>query len=66
MNNKLLEYRTNKNLKQSDIAEVIKKTVSHYGMLESGKRNPSIEVAWKLSNFYGVTIEDIFFKDRTT
>ena len=61
MNNKLLEFRQKKGLKQSDIAEVIGKTVSHYGMLEVGKRKPSIEVARALAKFYEVTIEDIFF-----
>ena len=61
MKNNLLKFRNENSLKQSDVAKVIGKTVAHYGMLERGKRKPSIDVAWKLAQFYNTTIEEIFF-----
>ncbi len=62
MKNKLLVLRNKNNLTQKDIAEIIKKTTSFYGMLETGKRKPSIDVAYSLAKFYNTTIEEIFFE----
>ncbi|KFX55799.1 helix-turn-helix domain-containing protein [Clostridium botulinum] len=62
MKNKLLLLRIKNSLTQKDVAKKINKTTSYYGMLETGKRKPSIEVAYSLAKFYGVTIEEIFFK----
>lgn len=61
MNNKLLSFRNKNNLSQKEVAKAINKTTSYYGMLETGKRKPSIEVAYLLSKFYKTTIEEIFF-----
>lgn len=61
MKNKLLLFRTKNKLTQKEIAGAIKKTTSFYGMLETGKRNPSIDVAYSLAKFYNTTIEEIFF-----
>jgi putative transcriptional regulator len=66
MNNNLLLFRNKNELTQKDIARAIKKTTSFYGMLETGKRKPSIDVAYSLAQFYNTTIEDIFFKIKTT
>lgn len=64
MKNKLLLLRNKNSLTQQDVAKAIKKTTSYYGMLEVGKRNPSIEVAYALANFYKVTIEELFFNQQ--
>lgn len=66
MDNNLLLFRNKNELTQKEIAKVIKKTTSFYGMLETGKRKPSIDVAYSLAQFYNTTIEEIFFKDKTT
>lgn len=66
MKNNLLIFRNKKNLTQKDIAKAINKTTSFYGMLETGKRKPSIDVAHSLAQFYNTTIEEIFFKNKTT
>lgn len=62
MKNKLLILRTKNELTQKEIAKAIKKTTSFYGMLEAGKRKPSIDVAYSLAKFYNTTIEKIFFE----
>lgn len=61
-NNKLLTLRIGKGLRQRDVADSIGVTTSYYGMIEAGNRKPSIEIAYKLAEFYKTTIEEIFFK----
>lgn len=62
MINDLLLLRNKNGLTQKEIAKAIKKTTSFYGMLEAGKRKPSIDVAYSLAQFYSTTIEKIFFQ----
>jgi putative transcriptional regulator len=59
MENTLKSLRGTK--KQSDIAEAVGITASYYGMIENGLRNPSLEVAKKLSNYFNVPTDQIFF-----
>ncbi|HBJ1648629.1 helix-turn-helix transcriptional regulator [Clostridium botulinum] len=63
MDNKLLYFRNKNNLSQKEVAKAINKTTSYYGMLETSKRKPSIEVAYLLADFFKTTIEEIFFKN---
>jgi Predicted transcriptional regulators len=63
MKNKLLFFRNKNELSQRDVAESIEKTTSYYGMLETGKRKPSIEVAHCLAKFYNTTIDELFFSN---
>jgi len=64
MGNKLLFLRNKNCLTQQEVAKAISKTTSYYGMLETGKRKPSIEVAYALAKFYGSTVEEIFFTNQ--
>lgn len=66
MINNLLLFRTKNKLSQKDVAKAVQMSTSYYGMLEVGKRKPSLEVAHKLAMFYETTIEKIFFETRTT
>lgn len=61
MNNSLFTLRSKFGLSQKEVAEKIGVTTSHYGMIEIGKRTPSLIVAYKLSKFFRTTIENIFF-----
>ena len=58
--NNLKELRTKKNLKQREVAEAVGITTSYYGMIELGKREPSLELALRISRYFGLKIEDIF------
>lgn len=51
-------------LSQKDVASNVGITTSHYGMIEIGKRTPSLIVAYKLSIFFNLSIEEIFFKNQ--
>ena len=61
--NNLKELRTERNLKQKDVALKVGITTSYYGMIESGTRVPSLAIA---SKCFGVSIEKIFLNTNTT
>lgn len=60
MKNRIEELRNERVIKQEELAacmEVSRQTISS---LENGKYNPSIFLAYKLSKFFGMKIEDLF------
>ncbi|NLK46135.1 MAG: helix-turn-helix transcriptional regulator [Treponema sp.] len=60
MKNRIEELRTKNEITQEELAlkmEVSRQTISS---LENGKYNPSIFLAYKLSKFFGMPIEDLF------
>lgn len=62
MLNKLKEIRENKGLTQSDMAELLGyKHKSGYNKLELGDRKITLEQAKIISEYFNMTIEDIFF-----
>ena len=54
---RLSELRKAKNLKQSDVADLLKITTRHYQEVEYGKINLSMTTLIKLANFYDVSID---------
>lgn len=60
INNKLKSLRVERGLKQSDLAKIVGVATSTIGMIEAGKRVPSLELAYKIAKFYGKNIEEIF------
>lgn len=60
MKNKLLELRHQYNLTQQELAEKVRVTRRTIISLENGKYNPSLELAFKLSMLFKVSIEEIF------
>lgn len=62
MLNKLKEIRENKGLTQSDMAKLLGyKHKSGYNKLELGDRKITLEQAKIISEYFNMTIEDIFF-----
>ncbi|HBI7094634.1 helix-turn-helix transcriptional regulator [Clostridium perfringens] len=61
MKNKILSLRLEKGLTQKEIACILGITTSYLGMIEKGVRKPSLDLAYKISNLFKTTIEDIFF-----
>ena len=60
MKNQLEELRRQHAIRQEDLAQaqgVSRQTVIS---LEKGKYNPSLALAFKLSRYFGLSIEDIF------
>lgn len=46
---------------QEQVANELKISKSTYAMIEAGHRFPRKDLMLKLSNYYGVTIETLFF-----
>lgn len=57
---KIKEFREQKGMKQSELAEIVgarRETIVH---LENGKYNPSLKLAMDIAKVFGVTVEEIF------
>lgn len=60
LSNKIKEYRTEKNLTQQQLADLVKVSSRTIISLEKGQYNPSVLLAYHLSRIFGVAIEDLF------
>lgn len=47
--------------RQREVAEAVGITTSYYGMIEKGVRNPSLNLAKRIADFYCEKLEDLFF-----
>ena len=65
MKNKLEELRKNKGLSQEQLAEKVLVSRQTIISLEKGRYNPSLDLAFRLSKFFNVPIEDIFIYNST-
>ena len=60
MKNRLEELRKERGIKQEELAAELEVSRQTIGSLENGRYNPSILLAFKLSKYFGLKIEDIF------
>ena len=66
MKNRLEELRKVKGIKQEELAEVLEVSRQTIGSLENGRYNPSILLAFKISRYFGMPIEEIFIYEEET
>jgi len=64
MKNRLRVYRTMTNLTQEELAEKLGITRQTVIAIEKERYDPSLELAFRLSKFFRVSIEDIFQYDE--
>lgn len=64
MKNRLEEIRKTHNIKQEDLAKMLRVSRQTIGSLENGRYNPSIILAFKIARFFKVTIEEIFIYEE--
>lgn len=64
MKNNLEKLRQEKGIKQEDLAKAMGVSRQTIGSLENGRYNPSIVLAFKLANFFNLSIEDIFIYEE--
>lgn len=57
LSDRLKTLRTEKGIKQKDVANILGITTSAYGFYEQGKRTPTIEVLLSLSQYYKVSLD---------
>lgn len=61
---KLIELRLSRGLKQKDVAKAVNISTSYYGMIEQGKRMPNLNIAMMIAQYFGKSIEEIFFENK--
>lgn len=64
MKNKVEQLRKEKGLNQDDFAKAIRVSRQTISSIETGKYNPSLELAFAISEFFGKRIEEIFIYER--
>lgn len=60
MKNKLEELRKSKGLNQDDLAFILQVSRQTISSLENGRYNPSLILAFKISEYFNLSIEEIF------
>lgn len=60
MKNKLRELRKARGLRQEDLAASLGVTRQTVIAIENNKYDPTLELAMKISAFFGLTVNDIF------
>ena len=61
MDNRLRELRKRQGVTQDELASAVGVTRQTILALENGRYDASLRLAYKLSRYFGVTIEDLFF-----
>jgi len=64
MKNRLKVFRAMHDLTQEDLAEKLGVTRQTINAIEKQRYNPSLELAFKLADFFGVTIEELFIREH--
>ncbi|SHK54274.1 helix-turn-helix transcriptional regulator [Desulforamulus aeronauticus] len=65
MENKVEELRKNKGLSQEEFAKKIRVSRQTVSSIETGKYNPSLELAFSIADFFDRSIEEIFIHERS-
>ncbi len=64
MKNRLEEIRTDRGIKQDELAKILEVSRQTISSLENGKYNPSIILAFKIARYFDMTIEEIFIYEE--
>ena len=64
MKNRIEELRKERGLKQEELAMALEVSRQTIGSLENGRYNPSIQLAFKISKYFGLKIEDVFIYEE--
>lgn len=62
---RLIRLRKERKMTQQQVAEVLGITRSFYGMIETGDRNPTLDLAKRIAELFQVDIEEIFFDEKS-
>jgi len=65
LKNKLEEIRKQYGITQEELAEKLEVSRQTIGSLENGRYNPSILLAFKISKFFKISIEEIFIYEES-
>lgn len=65
MKNRVEELRKARKLSQDEFAKAIRVSRQTVSSIETGKYNPSLELAFIISDFFEMAIEEIFINERS-
>lgn len=65
MKNRVEELRKKRKLSQDEFAKAIKVSRQTVSSIETGKYNPSLDLAFTISDFFEMSIEEIFINERS-
>lgn len=60
MKNRIEEIRKARGVNQEELAKALGVSRQTISSLENGRYNPSVELAYKLSKYFGMMIEEVF------
>ena len=60
MKNRIEEIRKNRGVRQEELAKILGVSRQTISSLETGRYNPSIFLAYKIAQYFGMTIEEVF------
>ena len=64
MKNRLEEIRKKRGINQEELATKLEVSRQTIGSLENGRYNPSITLAFKISRYFNMSIEEIFIYEE--
>ena len=65
MKNRVEELRKTRGLRQAAFAGAIRVSRQTVSSIETGRYSPSLELAFAISDFFGLPIEEIFVYERS-
>ena len=65
MENRVGELRRQRGLSQEAFAKAIRVSRQTVSSIENGRYNPSLDLAFTISDFFGLSVEDIFLHERS-
>lgn len=60
MKNRIEEIRKEQGIRQEDFARALGVSRQTISSLETGRYNPSIQLAYKIARYFELTIEEVF------
>ena len=63
MDNRVEQFRKERELSQEDFARAIRVSRQTVSSIETGRYNPSLDLAFDIADFFGKTIEEIFIRN---
>ena len=66
MKNRIEQIRKEQGIRQEEFAKIMGVSRQTISSLETGRYNPSILLAYKIANFFDMTIEEVFIFEEET
>lgn len=64
MKNRIEAIRKERGIRQEEFAKALGVSRQTISSLENGRYNPSIQLAFKIARYFGITIEEVFIYEE--